>query len=187
MTFVISLSFQIYYKTCEIRKVWHKPWSILFIRNQHRNIWTEFFCCRNHGLVQPLTTSKATGYSAAIVHTIVAIIQVRWRANADFHGKVLSRTYIQLNPAMSNAVISNTPLSRTVSRSPSLNQPWLSRTSLRSEETLVNISQEVQSRHLLTRCTESWGMYRRVHGINQCKARLTGLTAERRRRQVAGI
>ena len=38
------------------------------------------------------------------------------------------------------------------------NQPRLSRTLLRSKETLVNISQEVQSRHLLTRCTESWKM-----------------------------
>ena len=40
----------------------------------------------------------------------------------------------------------------------------LSRNLLRSEETLVNISQEVQWRHLLTRCTESWETYWRVHG-----------------------
>ena len=36
----------------------------------------------------------------------------------------------------------------------SSNRPRLFRTLLRSEETLANISQEVQSRHLLTKCTE---------------------------------
>ena len=103
---------------------------------------------------------------------------------------------IQLNPAMSNSFISNSigfplglPLfffSRTrLSRTPcyldlflsalSSNKPRLSRTLLRSEETLVNISQEVQSRHL-TRCTESWEMYWRVHG-NGSKVKLTGLAA----------
>ena len=77
----------------------------------------------------------------------------------------------------SNSVISNTPLSRTVSRSPELKStPTISNFLLRSEETLVNISQEVQSRHLLTRCTESWEMYWRVHG-NESKVRLTGLAA----------
>ena len=55
----------------------------------------------------------------------------------------------------------------------SWNQPRLSRTLLHSEEELVKISQEVQSRHFLTRCTESWEMYWRVHG-NESKARLTG-------------
>ena len=48
-------------------------------------------------------------------------------------------------PAISNCLCA--PLSS--------NQPRLSRTLLRSEATLVKISQEVQSRHLLTRCTES--------------------------------
>ena len=43
------------------------------------------------------------------------------------------------------------------------------------EETLVKISQEVQSRHLVTKCTESWEMYWHVHG-NESKVRLTGLT-----------
>ena len=66
-----------------------------------------------------------------------------------------------------------TPLFRTrLSRTPrylellfaplSSNQPRLSRTSLHSEETLVKFSQEVQSKHLVTRCTESWEMYWRV-------------------------
>ena len=53
----------------------------------------------------------------------------------------------------------------------SWNQPRLSRTLLRYEETLVKIRQEVQSRHLLTRCTESWEMYWRAHGINESKVR----------------
>ena len=57
----------------------------------------------------------------------------------------------------------------------STNQPSLSRTLLHSEETLVKISQEVQSRHLVTRCTESCKLYWRVHG-NKSKVRLTGLT-----------
>ena len=44
--------------------------------------------------------------------------------------------------------------------------------------TQVNISQEVQSRHLLTRCTESWEMlYWRVHG-NKNKIRLAAANAE---------
>ena len=53
----------------------------------------------------------------------------------------------------------------------SSNQP---RTSIWSEETLVNISQDVQSWHLLTRCSESWETYWHVHGN---KSRLTGLAA----------
>ena len=90
--------------------------------------------------------------------------------------------------AISNSVIANTPLYLELFLAPlSSNQPWLSRTLLRSEETLVKISQKVQSRHLPTRCTDSWEMYWRVYVINESKVRLTGLTAECRRRQVAGI
>ena len=57
----------------------------------------------------------------------------------------------------------------------SSSSPRLSQTLLRSEETLVKISQEVQTRHVTTRCTESWELYWRVHG-NESKVRLTGLT-----------
>ena len=63
---------------------------------------------------------------------------------------------------MSNSVISaNSPLSRTVSRSPQLKSTPAT-SNVRYEETLV--SQEVQPMHLLTKCTESWQMYWRVHG-----------------------
>ena len=61
--------------------------------------------------------------------------------------------------------------------------PWLKSTpaisnftTFQKEKTLVNISQEVQSRHLLTRCTESWQMYWRVHG-NENKVNLTARAA----------
>ena len=37
---------------------------------------------------------------------------------------------------------------------------------------LEKLSQEVQSRHLLTRCTESWEMHWRVHGNYESKVRL---------------
>ena len=99
---------------------------------------------------------------------------------------------LQLNPTMSNSVISNSPLSQTeldslgfalvffsviyyglsrtqLSRTPRYLEMFLSRTLLRSEETLVDISEEVQPMHLLTRCTESWQMYWRVHG-NEAKS-----------------
>ena len=46
---------------------------------------------------------------------------------------------------------------------------------LTRELTVFKISQEVQSRHLVTRCTESWEMYWHVLG-NESKVRLTGLT-----------
>ena len=66
----------------------------------------------------------------------------------------------------------------------SSNQLRLSRTLLRFKETLVNISQEVQSRHLPTRCTESWEMYWCVH-----KSKLLDWLnfSKFRRWQVAGI
>ena len=108
-------------------------------------------------------------------------------------------TYVQLNLAISNSVISNSleqnrigflldlPLFFLQSvtyylelgyfEHPSFsNQPQLSWNLLRSEGTLVKISQEVQSRHLLTRRAESWEMYWRVHG-NESTVRLTGLAA----------
>ena len=89
--------------------------------------------------------------------------------------------------AISAIKYSWTPLCRTrLSRTPRYlelflapfgsNQLRLSRTLLRSEETLVNIGQEVQSRQLLTICTEIWGTYWRVHG-NESKVRLTGLAS----------
>ena len=52
--------------------------------------------------------------------------------------------------------------------------PWLKSTPAISncitfQTTLVNISQEVQSRHLLSRCTESWKMYWCVPGMEYDK------------------
>ena len=87
--------------------------------------------------------------------------------------------------AISAIKYSWTPLCRTrLSRTPRYlelflapfgsNQLRLSRTLLRSEETLVNIGQEVQSRQLLTISTEIWETYWRVRG-NESKVRLTGL------------
>ena len=70
--------------------------------------------------------------------------------------------------------LSWTPRYLKLFMAPSSNQPQLSRTLLRCEETLLSISQEVQSRHLLTRSTESWEMYWSVHG-KESKVRLTGL------------
>ena len=59
---------------------------------------------------------------------------------------------IQLNPAVSNSVISNTPLSRTVSHSPYLKStPAISNFST----FLRNIRQHQSGRHLVTRCIES--------------------------------
>ena len=99
--------------------------------------------------------------------------------------RYLEQNWISLEFALVFSVIYY-GLSRTwLSRTPrylelflallSSNPPRLSRTLLYSEETLVKISQEVQSKHLMTRCTESWEIHWRVHG-NESKVRLTGLT-----------
>ena len=78
----------------------------------------------------------------------------------------LSRTPRDLEPFLA-------PLSSTLR---------LSRNLLRSEETLVNISQEVQWRHLLTRCILKAEKRIDVFTVTKAKFRLTG----RSRWQVAG-
>ena len=90
----------------------------------------------------------------------------------------LEQNWISLGFALGFSVI-HYGLSRTrLSRTPryleqflsphSSNRPRLPRTLLRSEETRVNWSvrkcSQGESRHLLTRCTESWQMYWRVRG-----------------------
>ena len=71
-----------------------------------------------------------------------------------FQSRGISLIVIQLHLAMSNSVISNSPLLELFLAPLSSNQPRLSRTLVRSEEKFDNISREVQARHLLTRCTE---------------------------------
>ena len=79
---------------------------------------------------------------------------------------------------LSRSQLPQTPRSLELFLSPlSSNQPRLSQTLLQSRETLVDINQEVQSRHLLTRSTESREMYCQcVHG-KESNVRLTGLAA----------
>ena len=111
---------------------------------------------------------------------------------------------IQLNPAISNSVISNRigfPLDlplffqsftmaylelgylehSAISNCfflplAQINPGYLKLCYVPKKNWSTSVSQIVQSRHLLTRCTESWKMYWRVPG-NESKAKLTGLAA----------